>query len=253
MSKENESKLPASPAQNLVSPEPANGEKCQKCGKQNTLDATHCMQCGDLLSGIQCQCGKQNTQDAKYCTKCGKLLNKTKYGRYQPLAKNIKISLQMFVGVILVVLTIVKFFYSIVIGIFNISPTNHIRLLDPPLLAIVGYALAFSTAFELAYTLYTPGPDEAVDPLITGLAAAILVILSEDSSIALVSAGGVALLILALIALFIFKYILFDEKGKEWISFLRGKDTQRQIPSNPISSGNESADSSSMASTSLKP
>ena len=37
-----------------------------------------------------------------------------------------------------------------------------------------GVGLAAAAALELAYTLFTPGPDEALDPLMLGLSATIL-------------------------------------------------------------------------------
>jgi hypothetical protein len=38
----------------------------------------------------------------------------------------------------------------------------------------ITFGLFFSTGVDLAYMLFTPGPDEAIDPVMTGLAAAIL-------------------------------------------------------------------------------
>ena len=48
-------------------------------------------------------------------------------------------------------------------------------------LAIIGGALAVAAAIELAYTLFTPGPDEALDPLMLGLSAALLLLMSKDT------------------------------------------------------------------------
>ena len=45
---------------------------------------------------------------------------------------------------------------------------------------IVGYGLALSAGIELAYMLFTPGPDEAVEPLIHASASAALLVLSSD-------------------------------------------------------------------------
>jgi len=59
------------------------------------------------------------------------------------------------------------------------------------------------------------------------IAAAILLILSDNDSITLVSAGGVALLVLALIALFTFKYVVIEGKGKKLMDFLRGSTTYK--------------------------
>src|SRR6266567_859258 len=128
------------------------------------------------------------------------------YDRYERPAENIKISLQMLVGVILTVLIIVKVIYAIVVIFY---PSFHFPLLDVSPLEMVGVALAISTAFELAYTLFTDGPDEAVNPLLTGLPAAILLLISRnDITFAIV--GEVALLVLALIVLFILKEFFID-------------------------------------------
>lgn len=40
----------------------------------------------------------------------------------------------------------------------------------------IAAALAVSAAIELAYTLFTPGPDEAIDPLMLGLSSGLLII-----------------------------------------------------------------------------
>ena len=93
------------------------------------------------------------------------------------------------------------------------SPKAQYPLSDVSPLTIVGIALAISTAFELAYTLFIDGPDEAVNPLITGVAAGILLLISPN--LALSNAGAVALLALALVVLFILKEFFID--NREWI------------------------------------
>jgi hypothetical protein len=50
---------------------------------------------------------------------------------------------------------------------------------DRSVLSIVGIAMGFSAAIDLAYMLFTAGPDEAVDPLIVGIAATVLIFLGE--------------------------------------------------------------------------
>jgi hypothetical protein len=45
-------------------------------------------------------------------------------------------------------------------------------------LKYIGEALALSAAVDLAYMLFTPGPDEALDPVIVALAATILILIS---------------------------------------------------------------------------
>jgi hypothetical protein len=46
-------------------------------------------------------------------------------------------------------------------------------------LRTVGEALAFSAAIDLAYMLFTPGPDEAVEPVIVGIAATVMILVSS--------------------------------------------------------------------------
>ncbi|HBY9711066.1 TPA: hypothetical protein MJA59_003038 [Klebsiella aerogenes] len=48
-------------------------------------------------------------------------------------------------------------------------------------LVFVANALALSCGFQLAYMLVTKGPDEAVEPIMLGIASAILLILSDSS------------------------------------------------------------------------
>lgn len=49
-----------------------------------------------------------------------------------------------------------------------------------PILLLVGHALAFSAAVELAYMLFTAQLDEAIDPLIIGVASASLILISDE-------------------------------------------------------------------------
>ena len=83
-------------------------------------------------------------------------------------------------------------------------------LRDTPTLAIVGEALMFSAGVELAYMLFTPGPDEAVQPLILGLAAAGLLVASDamDLRAALI----VAILTLAIGFLFFVRQKFVESK-----------------------------------------
>ncbi len=52
-------------------------------------------------------------------------------------------------------------------------------LQDTNPLGIIGYVLACSAAVELAARLFTKGPDEAVDPVILGIAATCFLIISR--------------------------------------------------------------------------
>ncbi len=53
-----------------------------------------------------------------------------------------------------------------------------------PVLGLVSGALLAAAAVELAYMLFTPGPDEAIDPLILGLAGTTILALSHHEQAA---------------------------------------------------------------------
>jgi hypothetical protein len=56
----------------------------------------------------------------------------------------------------------------------------HIALTGQNPLDLIAYGLFFSsTGVDLAYMLFTPGPDEAIDQVMTGLAGAILLSLGK--------------------------------------------------------------------------
>jgi hypothetical protein len=86
------------------------------------------------------------------------------YRHGQPSAHAVKVVLQMIVGV------------GAVIDIGrHVAHAIAIRTVSSPLapstvvsVRIIAYALAVAAAIELAYTLFTPGPDEALDPLMFG-------------------------------------------------------------------------------------
>jgi hypothetical protein len=93
------------------------------------------------------------------------------YKEYKPHAESIKITIQMLIGIIVGLALLLKVFANILDALGN--PFLHsIAILNP--LDIVAYGLFFSTGVDLAYMLFTPGPDEAIEPVMTGLAAAIL-------------------------------------------------------------------------------
>jgi hypothetical protein len=79
---------------------------------------------------------------------------------------------------------------------FVTGPKNGLVAKSP--LELVGYALVLSAGVELAYMLYTDGPDEALDPLILGLAAAALLAVSQIKTDK--ASWEIALLILVLSA-----------------------------------------------------
>jgi len=95
------------------------------------------------------------------------------------------------------------------IGLFD-------SFINQPILKMVSVALAAATAIELAYMLFTPGPDEAVQPVMMGIASFILYALSyypeKTKGIELI---GIALLVLTIPLLFWTKRKFIDEKECE--------------------------------------
>jgi hypothetical protein len=133
------------------------------------------------------------------------------YKRYHPYAESIRIAVQMLIGTILLVLLLVKF----IIDILTLKvPNLPWATLNP--LEIIAYGLFFSTGIDLAYMLFTPGPDEAIGPLMTGLAAAILLGIGkiDYSKIQLQQGVILFLAIAALAGLFAIRKFLFDSSTK---------------------------------------
>lgn len=127
------------------------------------------------------------------------------YDIMEPYAEGTKVVLQMFIGSGLALLVSLKLLNDLGVG-FSI-PFLTEQVYHRPTLDIVGLALGYSSALELAYALFTEGPDEAVEPLIMGLAAALLVVVSEIPPLDMVRAIGVALLVAALAGLFLIRRV----------------------------------------------
>ncbi len=115
------------------------------------------------------------------------------YTEYRFRAEGIKILLQMVIGVCLTSIVIWKLLYRVFglpSGFWRFRPD---WLLQMKTLDLVGHALAYSSAIELAYTLFTPGPDEAVEPVLMGMAAGMLLAFSNIDSLDTSKAGATIL------------------------------------------------------------
>ncbi len=129
-------------------------------------------------------------------------------------ANNVKTIIQMFIGVGVVFAVLIHLIYGL-----NSSWGLPIfqSVYDADVFAIIGYALLYSSAIELAYTLFTPGPDEAVEPLITGLAALILLGIAkinyEDLSLTDEIVRNVAVFVVVLVVFFVIRKYLLKEKS----------------------------------------
>jgi hypothetical protein len=123
------------------------------------------------------------------------------YRKYGPVAETVKIVLQFLIGMVLVLLLLAKPFCAM-------FPWHGLalrvqQLVALPTLELVAIALAYSSGFELAYTLFTEGPDEAVEPVIMGLAAAMLLGFSKLEKIDVLDGCGAVAFVVALAGLFV--------------------------------------------------
>lgn len=131
------------------------------------------------------------------------------YSHWKPGAYLVKVFLQMIVGVGAVI--------DIGLHVAH-SVSRHAGPLAPPTMVsidVIAYALAVAAAIELAYTLFTPGPDEALDPLMLGLSSGILLLVTADRGKSLTATEqfiGVLLGVIALGTLFLIRrHLLRDE------------------------------------------
>jgi hypothetical protein len=122
------------------------------------------------------------------------------YKKYGPVAETVKIILQFLIGIGLALLLLAKPFHTM-IPWHGAAPRIQ-QLVALPTLELVAIALAYSSGFELAYTLFTAGPDEAVEPVIMGLAAAMLLGFSKLERIDVLDGCGAVVFVIALAGLF---------------------------------------------------
>jgi hypothetical protein len=117
------------------------------------------------------------------------------YEKAKPFAEPVKIVCQMLIGVVIVVKLFFasrQYFlcYSDTWNLGNYigfqcaqndaaNPTSEMFVLKP-ILEIVGYGLAISAGIDLAWMLFTPKIDEAVDPLILALSSAAILVVSKE-------------------------------------------------------------------------
>lgn len=133
------------------------------------------------------------------------------YKKYGRRAKRIKIRLQFIIGSVLVVLLIVKLLCSP----FRFSHHLIQQLVDLNTLQLVAKALEYSAGIELAYTLFTEGPDEAVEPVIMGLAAAMLLVISTVDRVDVFAACAALIFVVALAGLFLIRHYFVEPEEEE--------------------------------------
>ena len=129
------------------------------------------------------------------------------YRHGQPWAHAVKVLLQMIVGIGAVIDIGRHVTHSLISRTASspLAPTIGISV------KVIAYALAVAAAIELAYTLFTPGPDEALDPLMLGLASGILLLVTSDNLSVTARYFGVLMGVLALAGLFLIRRYLLRE------------------------------------------
>ncbi len=121
----------------------------------------------------------------------------TKKQTLNSMVKRLKTAVQALIGLGIFILVILKLLTYLDFTLRWLSTPMTSFLLAHPILETVGHALAFSAAVDLAYMLFTPGPDEAVEPVLLGIAATILIILSSSEMLNHVLETGLGVLFLA--------------------------------------------------------
>jgi hypothetical protein len=109
---------------------------------------------------------------------------------------------------------------GLVVVLIRITPAlfrGHAVDAERQLFHGIGLTLAIATAIELAYTLFTFGPDEAIDPVLLGLSAALLIQLGQVQDFRLQESVSAILYVLALGGLFMIKKrVPEDKRPTDW-------------------------------------
>lgn len=130
----------------------------------------------------------------------------TLYKTTEGPAEWLKALVQMVIGVgtLITIIVLVWFPHLRSIGIAELA------------LRVIGTGLALAAVVELTYTLFTGGPDEALDPLILGLSSFILIKISDpDTGLSVSNAGTIILLVVALAGLFTLRAIFIGRSDKK--------------------------------------
>jgi len=131
-----------------------------------------------------------------------------------------------------------------VIGAFIIgSSSKHVSIADRAL-TLIGTGLAISAAVELAYTFFTPSLDEALDPLILGISAFVLIGISKkDPAFDQTHVSLVLLASLAITSLFIARRFLLPNEDSGSMTKQRGR-TPDEANDTDLSAGREGREGS---------
>jgi hypothetical protein len=129
------------------------------------------------------------------------------YSAVEYHARNVKAVLQMIIGVVAV---------CVVGWHFLEVPIQNTHQATSLLIDGIGVGLAAAAVLELAYTLFTSGPDEALDPLMLAVAAALLIQLAGlEGTPSLGKATALLLQGLLLAALFATRLMLAERNEND--------------------------------------
>jgi hypothetical protein len=93
------------------------------------------------------------------------------YERWQSQAESLKVIGQMVVGL----LTVIGVVAAVIIeSVYPTTASEAAENVTAEVFAVTAAGLAAAAALELAYTLFTPGPDEALNPLLLGVSSTFL-------------------------------------------------------------------------------
>lgn len=158
--------------------------------------------------------GGREPQRDGFLTWLGARRGKVLYDRADPPAQWVKALVQMLIGVGTLIALIVLIWFP------------HIRNGGVAEFALrtVAIGLALAAVVELTYTLFTDGPDEALDPLILGLSSFLLLKISDPKTgLTLNNAGTIILFIVALGALFIVREFFIERPKRSQEEMSRNK------------------------------
>jgi hypothetical protein len=128
------------------------------------------------------------------------------YDHFAPIAYYLKALIQMGIGVWVVVTASTR----VIEGVAT----------DSSLFEIVGHGLAFAAVVELGYTLFTPGADETLDPLMLAIAALLLIRIGQIGKLDWRDAISVLLYVICLAALFAVRKFLVEIHREATVSLL---------------------------------
>lgn len=138
-------------------------------------------------------------EDVSFRRTPGRLL----YRIAKPWSHGIKVFLQMIVGVG----AVVDIAWHVGQSISTHEGTAPFFPSITTSVTVVASALAVAAAIELAYTLFTPGPDETLEPLMLGLSSGILFLITENGDKNLSAPAQFTAVLLGVLALGVLFFI----------------------------------------------